>query len=222
MPVEPFEPNKACYVCSETPLLLEVNTHRAKLRDVVEKIVTSKLGMNLPLITHGSSLLYEVGDDLDADMVAKYAANLEKVLSKLPYAITGGTSITIEDLQQELVCSINIKHREEFDEEKEPDGMVLHGWTQALAVEKKDAAATNGASTSTTSKSARNILEEDDELTILESRIKTISSGKKLKLSDISSPETLEEKRAKKVPEHVDADGDVIVMLDDISKENSL
>ncbi|KAI3753324.1 hypothetical protein L2E82_25375 [Cichorium intybus] len=222
MPVEPFEPNKACYVCSETPLLLEVNTHRAKLRDVVEKIVTSKLGMNLPLITHGSSLLYEVGDDLDADMVANYAANLEKVLSELPYAITGGTTITVEDLQQELVCSINIKHREEFDEEKEPDGMVLHGWTQAPAVEKKDAAATNGASTSTTSKSAPNILEDDDELTILESGIETISSGKKRKLSDISTPEPLEEKRAKKVPEHVDDDGDVIVMLDDVTKENSL
>ncbi|KAL4561678.1 hypothetical protein LXL04_033849 [Taraxacum kok-saghyz] len=115
MPVEPFEPNKSCYVCSETPLLLEVNTQRAKLRDVVEKVVTSKLGMNLPLITHGSSLLYEVGDDLDQDMVANYEANLEKVLSELPYAITGGTVITVEDLQQELVCNINIKHRFVFD-----------------------------------------------------------------------------------------------------------
>lgn len=45
----------------------------------MEKIVTSKLGMSLPLITHGSSLLYEVGDDLEEDMVANYAANLEKV-----------------------------------------------------------------------------------------------------------------------------------------------
>lgn len=63
----------------QTPLLLEVNTHRAKLRDVVEKVVTSKLGMNLPLITHGSSLLYEVGDDLEEDEVANYAANLEKL-----------------------------------------------------------------------------------------------------------------------------------------------
>lgn len=211
MPVEPFEPNKSCYVCSETPLLLEVNTHRAKLRDVVEKVVTSKLGMNLPLITHGSSLLYEVGDDLEEAEVANYAANLEKVLSELPYAITGGTVITVEDLQQELVCNINIKHREEFDEEKEPDGMVLHGWTQAPpAVESKDAAAaTNGASTSSTSKSAPNILEDDDELTIIEPEIETIPSAKKRKLSDVSNPE---EKRAKKIPEQVDADGDVIVV----------
>lgn len=33
------------------------------------------------------------------------------MLSELPYAITGGTFITVEDLQQELVCNINIKHR---------------------------------------------------------------------------------------------------------------
>lgn len=63
----------------QTPLLLEVNTKRAKLRDVVEKVVTSKLGMNLPLISHGLNLLYEVGDDLEEDMVANYEANLEKV-----------------------------------------------------------------------------------------------------------------------------------------------
>lgn len=59
--------------------MLEVNTHRSKLRDFVEKIVKAKLGMNCPLIMHGPALLYEVGDDLDKDMAANYAANLEKV-----------------------------------------------------------------------------------------------------------------------------------------------
>ncbi|KAI3675252.1 hypothetical protein L1987_84840 [Smallanthus sonchifolius] len=218
MPVEPFEPNKSCYVCSETPLLLEVNTHRAKLRDLVEKIVTSKLGMSLPLITHGSSLLYEVGDDLEEDMVATYAANLEKVLSELPYAITGGTIITVEDLQQELVCNINIKHREEFDEEKEPDGMVLHGWTPAPAAENnKDATDNNGASTSSTSKSAPDAMEDDDVLLIIETGIETIpAGGKKRKLSDVSNPDTaVDEKRSKKIPEQPENNGDVIVNLDD-------
>ncbi|KAI5683820.1 hypothetical protein M9H77_05048 [Catharanthus roseus] len=129
MPVEPFQPNKSCYVCSETPLSLEINTRRSKLRDFVEKIVKPKLGMNLPLIMHGSTLLYEVGDDLEEDMVANYAANLEKVLAQLPSPVTVGTILTVEDLQQELICNINITHREEFDEEKEPDGMILSGWT---------------------------------------------------------------------------------------------
>ncbi|BBH09363.1 SUMO-activating enzyme 2 [Prunus dulcis] len=126
------------YDCKQTPLSLEINTHRAKLRDFVEKIVKAMLGMSLPLIMHGPALLYEVGDDLDEEMVANYAANLDKVLSELPTPVTSGTMLTIEDLQQELSCQINIKHREEFDEEKEPDGMVLSGWTQAPSVVKDD------------------------------------------------------------------------------------
>lgn len=67
------------YDYMQTPLLLEINTHQAKLRDFVDKIVKAKLGMTLPLIMHGSALLYEVGDDLDEGMIANYAANLEKV-----------------------------------------------------------------------------------------------------------------------------------------------
>lgn len=35
--------------------------------------------MNFPLIMQGASILYEVGEDLEEDMVAIYAANLEKV-----------------------------------------------------------------------------------------------------------------------------------------------
>ncbi|RCV13762.1 hypothetical protein SETIT_2G371700v2 [Setaria italica] len=68
MPVEPFEPNKSCYVCSE-------------------------------------------------------------VLAELPAPVVNDTKLTVEDFQQELKCSINIKQRDEFDKEKEPDGMVLAGWT---------------------------------------------------------------------------------------------
>ncbi|EPS74543.1 hypothetical protein M569_00206 [Genlisea aurea] len=133
MPVEPFEPNKSCYVCSEMPLTLEINPYRSKLKDIVDKVVKAKLGMNLPMIMHGSSLLYEAGDDLAEDEVAHYETNLEKILSELPCPVIGGTILTVEDLQQELKCSVNIKHREEFDEEKEPDGLILLGWTQPVA-----------------------------------------------------------------------------------------
>lgn len=89
---------------------------------------------------HGASLLYEVGDDLDDIMVANYNANLEKVrsrlffnllfrhrlrfrsflhvkcslfqsLSELPSPVINGSILTVEDLQQELSCKINVKHR---------------------------------------------------------------------------------------------------------------
>ncbi|KAF3559489.1 hypothetical protein F2Q69_00016387 [Brassica cretica] len=146
MPVEPFEPNPSCYVCSKTPLVLEINTQKSKLRDLVDKIVKAKLGMNLPLIMHGASLLYEVGDDLDDIMVANYNSNLEKSLSELPSPVINGSILTVEDLQQELSCKINVKHREEFDEEKEPEGMVLSGWTQSPATNGESASTSNNES----------------------------------------------------------------------------
>jgi ubiquitin-like 1-activating enzyme E1 B len=202
MPVEPFEPNKSCYVCSETPLTLEINTNRSKLRDIVEKIVKSKLGMSLPLIMRGTDLLYEVGDDLDESSVAIYTANLDKLLSELPSPVTGGTILTVEDLQQELKCNINIKHREEFDEEKEPDGMILLGWTQAPVASdadtKKPSADNNGASTSNPAAEK----EEDDDLCI----ITNMPAGQKRKMSEISSSVEADERTG---------DGDVILMLDD-------
>ncbi|GLJ43964.1 hypothetical protein SUGI_0916570 [Cryptomeria japonica] len=126
MPVEPFEPNKSCFVCSKTPMSLEVNTQKTRLKDMIEKVVKNKLGVNLPLIMHGPTLLYETGDDLEEDIAKHYEKNLEKTLAEFPIPITNGSIITIEDLQQEFSCIIHIKHRDEFNEE-ETDGMVLSG-----------------------------------------------------------------------------------------------
>ncbi|XP_042418997.1 SUMO-activating enzyme subunit 2-like [Zingiber officinale] len=81
--------------------------------------------MNLPMVMQGTTLIYEDGDDLEEDVVANYALNLDKNSADLPAPLTGGTMLTIEDFQQELKCHINIKHWDDFDEEKEPDHMVL-------------------------------------------------------------------------------------------------
>lgn len=211
MPVEPFEPNKSCYVCSETPLRLEINTRRSKLRDFVEKIVRAKLGMNLPLIMHGSALLYEVGDDLEEDMVANYAANLEKVLAELPSPVTGGTILTVEDLQQELKCNITITHRDEFDEEKDPDQMILSGWTEARAVEKKnDIPTDNGASSSNVSQTVSLETEEIDEIELVPAGT---FNGNKRKASDAGISRKVEE-----IGED-DDDVDVILMPDENSSK---
>ncbi|KAE9620908.1 putative ubiquitin/SUMO-activating enzyme E1, ubiquitin/SUMO-activating enzyme ubiquitin [Lupinus albus] len=205
MPVEPFEPNKSCYVCSEMPLLLEVNTNHSKLKDLVEKIVKAKLGMDLPLIMNASSLLYEAGD-VEDDMVPIYEANLEKVLSELPSPVTGGTMLTVEDYQQELKCNINIKHREEFDEEKEPDGMVLLGWTQPVSgAESKDKSIGNGASTSDATIAAAES-EIDDEIGI-------VSPLKKRKLPDDSDvSKAVTETKNHKQLQVIDDEDDLVVL----------
>ena len=60
--------------------MLEVNSKTTKLREVIEKVIKSKLGMNLPLIMVGATLVFEDGEDLEEDEIANYALNLEKVL----------------------------------------------------------------------------------------------------------------------------------------------
>lgn len=127
MPAELSDPKPTCYVCSQTPLFLEVNTSKTRLRDIVEKILKGKLGVNLPIIMQGTYYLYEVGEDLEESMVTQYNLNLDKILDTFPTPITDNTILFIEDLQQEFTCNIQIKHRETFDEEKEPDSMVLSG-----------------------------------------------------------------------------------------------
>ena len=61
-------------------MTLEINTNRAKLRDIIYKIVTPKLGMSAPTVMNGSEILYETGDDLDEDLLASYASKADKVV----------------------------------------------------------------------------------------------------------------------------------------------
>uniref|UniRef100_A0A2P2K7G6 Uncharacterized protein MANES_04G086600 n=1 Tax=Rhizophora mucronata TaxID=61149 RepID=A0A2P2K7G6_RHIMU len=216
VPLEPCEPNKSCCVCSDTPLSLEINTHSSKLRDFVEKIVKAKLGMNFPMILRGSALLYEVGDDLDGNMIAIYAANLEKVLSELPSPVTGGTTLTVEDLQQEFKCRIYIKHREAFDDEKEPDGMVLSGWAETPHPEKVgEKSVGNGGSAS----SSLSQVQKDDE-------VQEISEGTDISLKKRKQPELLSDStldpsgvandssNKKRVHQIDDDDDDDLIMID--------
>ncbi|THU66019.1 hypothetical protein C4D60_Mb05t09800 [Musa balbisiana] len=185
MPVEPFEANKSCYVCSETPLLLEVNTQTSTLRDFVDKIVKNKLGMSFPLIMQGAILIFEGGDDLEEDVAANYALNLDKVLTALPAPVTSGSMLTVEDLQQELLCHINIKHREEFDEEKEPDRMVLLGWTTP---EKESQGVSNGENTTAAIPAAPEAINKSEEVEVAAEISRT-----KRKLSEMSETTEVQE-----------------------------
>ncbi|TYJ03672.1 hypothetical protein E1A91_A12G044000v1 [Gossypium mustelinum] len=125
MPVEPYEPNKSCYVCSEA-------------------------------------------------------------LSELPSPVISGTVLTIEDLQQEFSCRINIKHREEFDEEREPDGMLLSGWVEAPVDKNNNKSIGNGESTSS-ALSMEEIQEGEKDVEIQETSESAENvTGKKRKLSEVS------------------------------------
>jgi len=106
--------------------------------------------------------------------------------------------------------SLWVIFREEFDEEKEPDEMVLSGWIQPVsAAENKDKSVGNGGSTSDAAVTAVES-EKDDEITI-------VSTLKKRKLpdeTDISSATTADaDTKHQKQLEVID-DEDDLVMLD--------
>lgn len=97
--------------------------------------------------------------------------------------------------------------RDEFDEEKEPDQMILSGWTEARRVEKNNDIPTgNGASSSNVSQTVSLETEEIDEIELVPAGSST--NGKKRKASDVCISRKVEELGD-------DDDVDVILMPDE-------
>lgn len=91
--------------------------------------------------------------------------------------------------------------RDDFDEEKEPDGMVLSGWT---TLEKADRAISNGQNTST----GHHIAVGSTESEAI--KVATEVSGMKRKLNNSITPQNVED----------DNDEDDLVLLDNHAATN--
>ena len=109
-------------------------------------------------------------------------------------------------------CAHFYSDRDEFDEEKEPDGMLLSGWTQASSVEKDDNKSIgNGGTTSNASQTVP-VAEENDEAD-------NVLSGKKRKVPEV--PEgaaqdcVSDNTRKNKKLEMVDDDDDCLMLEGD-------
>uniref|UniRef100_K3WJR7 SUMO-activating enzyme subunit n=1 Tax=Globisporangium ultimum (strain ATCC 200006 / CBS 805.95 / DAOM BR144) TaxID=431595 RepID=K3WJR7_GLOUD len=109
-PVALSKPNPKCYVCSKHMLELVIDTNKTYLRDLVDKVLKKKLGVNEPTISIGSSTIYEEGEDAEESLVV----NLNKLLVNLPgKGISHDTVISIEDFSQDFRCSIRVLHKDE-------------------------------------------------------------------------------------------------------------
>ena len=69
-------PVSTCYVYNTAQLLLQIDTEKATLGDLLKYVVKGKLGFNQPSVYLGTSGLYEEGEGADEDLVA----NLPKML----------------------------------------------------------------------------------------------------------------------------------------------
>ncbi|KAK1271195.1 SUMO-activating enzyme subunit 2 [Acorus gramineus] len=108
--------------------------------------------------------------------------------------------------------------REEFDEETEPDGMVLSGWTPAAPTEKAAHAISNGEGTSSAPPGTSEA-EIVDDVEIVPAQT-DIPVGTKRKLTEIlnskdgESDDVRQGKRAIEVDDNGD-DDDVVLMLEE-------
>jgi len=125
------------------------------------------------------------------------------------------------------ICHILESHREEFDEEKEPDGMVLSGWTQAPP-EKKDDKTSIGNGASTSKSLPTEPMDAQKDIEVKEISDGTASPGKKRKLPEFSEGCTLDQsneadetRNDKKIQKLDDDDDDDLVMLDHWGKDTS-
>lgn len=105
------------------------------------------------------------------------------------------------------VCNLSLNIcRDEFDEEKEPDEMILSGWTEARAADKNnDIPTDNGASSSNVSQTVPLETEEIDEIGLVPVGK---SNGNKRKASDAGISRKVEELGDD------DDDDDIILMPD--------
>lgn len=102
--------------------------------------------------------------------------------------------------------------REEFDEEKEPDGLVLSGWTQAPSLVENNGNKSLDNAGSTSEASTLEV-EKDDEIEIV--------GGKKRKLSEDVIPSNAGESKGKNKLEVLDdEDDEELIMLDGDSGAN--
>lgn len=130
-PVALSKPNPKCYVCSKHMLELAIDTKKSSLRDLVDKVLKKKLGVNEPTVSIGSNTIYEEGEDAEESL----AVNLNKLLMNLPgKGIHHETMISIEDFSQDFRCSIRVLHRDEAEfGEKAIEFFALGGDIQQLS-----------------------------------------------------------------------------------------
>ncbi|KAG5191182.1 putative ubiquitin-activating enzyme [Tribonema minus] len=140
-------PSKGCFVCGTRTVDVHLDTAALTFGEFVSRVLKSRLGVNEPSVSVGSSLIYEEGEDAAQGL----RANLPKRLRDLPGGgVTDGTSLSVEDFSQDLDVTVCVYHRV-FDEEEVPDGFVVGGQMPVASAAKPSAeppsaeTGTNGA-----------------------------------------------------------------------------
>jgi Ubiquitin/SUMO-activating enzyme ubiquitin-like domain len=117
-------PNPDCFVCRNALVSLAIDVNRWKLNDFLQRIVKQELGFSEPtLLLEGGNLIWEEGEDADADAFAK---NLQKTLADLPSGgIVNGRVLRVEDFSQDLTIDIAVTQKATWDDKNNEQGQPV-------------------------------------------------------------------------------------------------
>jgi len=110
LPIELDKQNPACYVCSRPYLVLRINTLISTLGDLVNLVLRGTLGMLEPTVMVESDIIFESGEDVEPEFVARQSKKLLKDCK-----VGHNTVLIAEDFLQDLSLQITINQSEDFD-----------------------------------------------------------------------------------------------------------
>ncbi|KAJ0411679.1 hypothetical protein ATCC90586_002063 [Pythium insidiosum] len=171
-PVALSKPNPKCYVCSKQMVELAIDTQQTLLRQLVEKVLKKRLGVNEPTVSIGANTIYEEGEDAEESL----AVNLDKRLVDLPgKGIHHDTIISVEDFSQDFQCSIRVLHRDAADfGEKATELFALGG-----EIEQADAAMAAAVAAAESEHKTEQDSDDDDDIEVLATAPPSASSAPK-------------------------------------------
>ncbi|EGG21879.1 sumo-activating enzyme subunit 2 [Cavenderia fasciculata] len=114
-PVSIDQPNKSCYVCSQTVVTLKIDTNTTTIGKLVNEVLKKGLAFHEPMIMKGQSMIYEGGDDLD-----KEELDARKMVEQKPmitFGLSDNAIIEVHDYLQDIKVSILISHCDKFEDQ---------------------------------------------------------------------------------------------------------
>jgi ubiquitin-like 1-activating enzyme E1 B len=126
-------PNPECYVCAHPAVSLTLNPATITLGTFVRSVLKQHLHFTQPSVTVGdTNLVYEEGEDLEEDEVARYRRAASATLASL--GVQDGVRIDVEDFAQDMQVNLLVKVDEVVaggEGMTERDGVVFRMATSA-------------------------------------------------------------------------------------------
>ncbi|KAK5580083.1 hypothetical protein RB653_000096 [Dictyostelium firmibasis] len=116
MPVEIEPQNPKCFVCNRSFITCRLNTEKITIGQFIDQVLKKTLALNEPILTVGTDIIYEGGDqDLSKEEIEQRSKIEKKTLAT--HRLTNDTSLIVEDYNQDFQVTINIQHTTDFDED---------------------------------------------------------------------------------------------------------